>query len=244
MSDEGVSELLGYAVLAGMVITAVVCIASGAGGAIISAAESAGLSEASLAIRSFATTASNVARANNTYYTASEVVVPPGYELIALDGIDDATRFTLSCGNQEIFSAGTGSVRLRSPFRSVVYENGAVFCNDSGMVTVIRKPSIFIAGREGRSLYIFLTAISADSRVIAGGRAVILGVRSAYGENVIQPVEGPITVDVTSACPDGWSAIFREAGFSVKQEGNKVKASAGGISDVCIECTTLQVRFE
>lgn len=241
MSDEGVSELLGYAVLSGVVITAVLCIASGAGGAITSAAGSAGFSEAGLAIRSFSATASDVAHANNTYYIASEIQVPGGYELIALDRQDDVARIAVCSGNREIFAAGAGSIRLRSPFRSVVYEGGAVFGNDSGMVTVVRKPSVFIA--DG-SLYVFLTAVSADTAVVAGGRPVVLNVRAMSGETICQPVEGPVTISMTSTCPDGWFAIFREAGFSVTQEGSKVTAITGGITDVSIDCTTLQLRVE
>ncbi len=241
MNDEGVSELLGYAVLAGMVITAVICIASGAGGAITAAAESARFSEAGLAVRSFAATASDVARVNNTYYTASEVQVPAGYELIALDRLDDVARFVVYRGNREIFAAGAGSIRLRSPFRSVVCEGGAVFGNDSGSVTVIRRPSVFIAGR---SLYIFLTAVSADSAVITGGRPVILDTRALSRESISQPVDSPVTISITSTCPDGWSAAFRETGFPVEQDGGKVTTIIWGVTDVSIDCTTLQVRIE
>jgi hypothetical protein len=245
MSDEGVSELLGYAVLAGMVITAVICIASGAGGAITSAAENAGFSEAALAIRTFAATASDVAHVNNTYFTAAEVRIPAGYKLIALDGLDDIACFAVSCGNREIFAMREGGIRLQSPFRSAIYEGGAVFGNDSGMITVIRKPSVFTVGHvDGRSLYIFITAISVDPMVIADGGAVVLDVRASARQNVSQPADSPVTISVSSACPEGWSAVFRDAGFSVEQEGGTVTAIIGGITDVCIDCATLQVRIE
>jgi hypothetical protein len=113
------------------------------------------------------------------------------------------------------------------------------------MVTVIRKPSIFTTGDgEGRSLYIFLTAIAADSIVAADGGAVVLDVRTSGRQNVSQPAYGPVTISVSSACPEGWSAVFRDAGFSAEQEGSKVTAILGGITDVCIDCATLQVRIE
>jgi hypothetical protein len=245
MSDEGVSELLGYAVLAGVVITAVVFVASGAGGAITSATESAGFSEAAQAVRSLAATASNVARVNNTYFTASEIQVPAGYELLVVDGIDDTARFAVSCGNREVFAAREGSIRLQSPFRSASFEGGAVFGNDSGLATIARKPSIFIASHgEEKSLYIFLTIVSADTCVITGGGPVVLDVRAAPGQNLSQPTGGSVTIAVSSTCPEGWSAALRDAGFTVVQEGGRVTATMGGVTDVCIDCVALQVRVE
>jgi hypothetical protein len=245
MSDEGVSELLGYAILAGMVITAVVCIASGTGGVLVSATESARIAEASLAVRSFAATASNVAHANNTYFTAAEIQVPAGYELMTLDGSNDVASTTISCGGREIFAGRTGSISLRSPFRSVSYEGGAFFSNDSGIVNVIRTPAIFVASQGGdRTLYVFLTVISSNATVIAGSRPVVLDVRAESGRNISQPAGGPVTICLTSMCPDGWSAILREKGFAVGQAGNKVTATLGGITDVCIDCATLRVRAE
>lgn len=245
MSDEGVSELLGYAILAGMVITAVVFLASGAGGAITSATENAGFSEATLAIRSMAATASNVARVNNTYFTAAEIQVPAGYELLALDGNDDVARFAVSCGDREIFAVREGSISLRSPFRSVSFEGGTVFSDESGFVNIARKPSIFIARHgEDATLYIYITALSTDSRVITGSMPAVLDVRTASDQNVSQPAGRPVTIAVSSACPEGWSVVLRDAGFSVEKEGSRVTATMGGITDVCIDCVALQVRVE
>jgi hypothetical protein len=245
MNDEGVSELLGYAILAGMVITAVICIASGTGGVLVSAAESARITEASLAVRSFAATASNVAHANNTYFTAVEIQVPAGYELITLDGPDDIANITVSCGGHEIFAGRTGSISLRSPFRSVSYEGGAIFSNDSGSVNVVRMPSVFTAARGNeRSLYVFLTAISSNASVIAGSKPIVLDVRAESRRNASRTTTGPVTICLTSMCPDGWSAFLREEGFTVEQAGNKVTATIGGITDVCIDCATLRVRVE
>ncbi len=228
-----------------MVITAVVFLASGAGGAITAATESAGFSEATLAVRSLAATASNVARVNNTYFTAAEIQVPAGYELLMLDGNDDVARFAVSCGGREIFVVREGSIRLQSPFRSVSFEGGAVFSNESGLVDVVRKPSVFIARhKEDTTLYIFITALSADSRVVAGSMPVVLGVRAGSGQNVSKSVDGPVTISVSSTCPEGWSAALVDAGFTVGQEGSRVTATRGGITDVCIDCRALQVRIE
>jgi hypothetical protein len=245
MMDDGVSELLGYAILAGMVITAVVFLASGAGGAITTATKSAGFSEATLAVRSLAAMASNVARVNNSYFTAAEIQVPAGYELLTLDGYDDVARFAVSCGGREIFAVREGSIRLQSPFRSVSFEGGAVFRNESGSVDVVREPSIFIARQgEDATLYIFITALSADSRVVMGSTPVILDIRARAGQNVSKPADGQVTLTVSSTSPEGWSAALGDAGFTVRQEGCRVTATMGGITDVCIDSRALQVRIE
>jgi hypothetical protein len=245
MRDDGVSELLGYAILAGMVITAVVFLASGAGGAITVTTESAGFSEARLAVRSLAATASSVARANNTYFTAAEVQVPAGYQLLTLDGNDDAARFAVSCGGGEIFAVREGSIRLQSAFRSVSFEGGAVFSNDSGLVDIVRMPSIFLARHEeDATLYIFITALSTDSRVVTGGTPVVLDIRARSGQNVSKQADGQVTVAISSTCPEGWSAALENMGFTVRQEGSRITATMGGITDVCIDCVALQVRVE
>jgi|AGTN01.1.fsa_nt_gi hypothetical protein len=245
MSDEGVSELLGYSILAGMVITAVIFVASGAGEVITSAVENAGFSEATLAMRSFAAAAANSAHANNTYFTASEVRVPSDYELITLDGDDDIAHFAVSIGNLEVFSTRMGSVSLRSSFRSATFEGGSVFGNDSGAIDVVRKPSIFTTmGGEGKSLYISLIEVSSGTASAPGGRNAILDVKAVAARNVSQPSKDTVTLAISSSCPEGWSAVLRNEGFTVEQKGNKVTARMGGIEDVCIDCTTLQVRIE
>jgi hypothetical protein len=245
MKDDGVSELLGYAILAGTVITAVVFLASGAGGAITAATESAGFSESTLAVRSLAATAANVARVNNTYFTAAEIQVPAGYELLMLDGNDDVARFSVSCGGREIIAVREGSIRLQSLFRSVSFEGGAVFSNDSGLVDIVRKPSIYtVRHGDDTTLFIFITAVSADTRVVTGSVPAVLDIRAGSGQNVSKPVDGPVTISVSSTCPEGWSAILIDAGFTVEQEGGRITATRGGITDVCIDCMALQVRIE
>jgi hypothetical protein len=151
----------------------------------------------------------------------------------------------VSCGNREIFAIREGSVSLRSPFRSIIFEGGAVFGNDSGSVTVIRKPSVFTSRQgEGISLYISLTAISADSCAVQGSRPVVLDVRAESRYNVSQPAGGPVTITVSSTCIEGWSKALRDKGFTIAQDGSKITATIGGVTDVCIDCETLRVRVE
>jgi hypothetical protein len=112
-------------------------------------------------------------------------------------------------------------------------------------VNIIRTPSVFIATNEDeRSLYVFLTTISSNATVIAGSKPVILSVRAESRRNVSQTAGDPVTICLTSLCPGGWSSILRERGFAVEQAGNKVTATIGGVTDVCIDYATLQVRVE
>ncbi len=76
MNDEGVSELLGYAIMIGMVATAVICVTSGAAGVVSSAVKNIGYSEATASVKSLAAIAVDTARANNTCYVAYELQMP------------------------------------------------------------------------------------------------------------------------------------------------------------------------
>jgi hypothetical protein len=86
--------------------------------------------------------------------------------------------------------------------------------------------------------------ISSNASIISGSKPVVLGVRAESRRNVSRLTEGPVTICLSSMCPDGWSASLRERGFAVEQTGNKVTATMGGITDVCIDSATLRVRVE
>ena len=247
MNDEGVSELLGYAILTGVAMTAIICIASGAAGMISSSAGDTGLSEAALSIKSFANTAMDVARENNSFFTIAEVQVPPGYELVALDADDDMARIAIVCEGSVLYDARVGSLRLQSPFRSVASEGGAVFVNDSGSTEIAREPSIFIAGREGgTALYVYLASIATSSSVISGGSTAVLELKAEGHESgrvSVNPA-ATTTIYIWSRGPEGWSTALLEKGFTVTCVGHSVMATKGGISSVCFDRATLRLELE
>ena len=243
--DDGVSEMLGYAILVGIVISAIICLTSGAAGAISSAVEEMGFAEAGLAMRSFAAAAVNTAYNNNTCFTATEVQVPAGYELLALDASDDIARISITCGGQELFSAREGCIRLQSPFRSVTFEGGGAFSNDSGYIDIVQEPPISVALSYGAStLYVNLISVSTESTVIRGGAPAILYARADARRSKIVSVspDANVTISITSREPGGWQRYFEETGFFTAGKGSAITATIGGITDVYIDQTTIQVR--
>ncbi|OPY28522.1 MAG: hypothetical protein A4E28_01455 [Methanocella sp. PtaU1.Bin125] len=245
MNDSGVSELLGYAIIIGMVAIAVICVTTGAAGAIYSSAERIGYSEAKASISSFAAIAVETARANNTCYVAYELQLPPGYELLAMDMRDDIARIGVKLGEEEMPAIRVGSLRLQSPFRSVSFEGGAVVSNDSGIVDMVRKPSIFFASHDGRKeLYVCLVGITADTGSITPGPHAVLQIRvaSQRTESRSVPVPSDAVISISTRDPEGWATLLENAGFTVTIGGNTVVASAGGVTDIHVTSATVQVR--
>ncbi len=245
MNDHGISELLGYAIMIGMVATAVICVTSGAAGAIFSSSERISHSEATASIKSLAAIAMDTARTNNTCYVAYELQMPAGYELLAMDWRDDVPRFGVKLGDEEVPVIRMGSIRLQSPFRSVSFEGGAALGNDSGTIDIVRKPSVFIVSHNGRKgLYVYLVCITADSGTIASGPHAILDIRavSQRSESFSVPVPSDAVIAISSRDPEGWVNFLESEGFAVTNNGNTVTATSGGVSDVHVTCVTLQVR--
>jgi hypothetical protein len=73
---------------------------------------------------------------------------------------------------------------------------------------------------------------------------VVLDIRARSGQNVSKPADGQVTLAISSPCPEGWRAALENMGFTVSQEGCRVTATTGGVTDVCIDCRVLQVRVE
>lgn len=247
MNDRGVSELLGYAIIAGMVATAVICVTSGAGGMIVSSVERIAYNEATSSIESLADVAGETARANNTWDRAYELQAPAGYDLLVVDLHDDVSRLDVKLGDQEAPAIRMGSIRLQSPFRSISFEGGAAFGNDSGMVNVLRRPSVFIASHDGRKeLYVYLVCIEAETGgTPAGGHTVMYArTTSQRSESISVPVPSEAVISITSRDPGGWLKALESRGFAVTCDGSTVTAIAGGVSGVHVTRVTLRVRLE
>jgi hypothetical protein len=245
VNDQGISELLGYAIMIGMVVTAVICVTSGAAGVIYSAAESISHSEAAASLETLAAIAVDVTRTNNTCYVAYELQMPAGYVLLAMDQGDDISRLSVKLGNKEVPAIRTGSIRLQSPFRSVSFEGGAVIGNDSGIVDIIREPSIFVASHDGqKGLYIYLVCIKADTGAISSDSHAILDIRAVSQrlESINVPAPSDTIISVSSRDPEGWAMFLQNEGFTVTCNGNTVTAVSGGVTDVHVTCVMLQVR--
>ncbi len=162
-----------------------------------------------------------------------------------MDRYDDVTRLSVKLGDEEISAIRTGNVRLQSSFRSVSFEGGAVFSNDSGIVSIIRKPSVFSASHDGRKgLYIYLVCIKTDTGVIPTGSHAIFDIRteSQQTESIIAPAPSNAIFSISSRDPDGWIQFLESEGFAVTYNGNTVTAVSGGVSDVHVTYVTLQIK--
>ncbi|CAJ36043.1 hypothetical protein [Methanocella arvoryzae] len=243
----GVSELLGYAILAGVVMIAAIGVSAGAGDLIAASVRYAGLEEATTSMQAFSTAAARSVASSNEYPEALEMIVPQGYDLVLLDGDDDWHAITIWSGGTELTTLRPGSISLRSAFRSSGWEGGGVFVEDGGISKAEQKPAIFTASSPGgqTSLYLSIPCLSADTAVIPQGRSVVLSLRCQSRDDFSWPVPPgqQVTVEVRTDSTDGWKQVLEAQGFSVTTGPDSVRGSRGGISHVRLATAELQVEI-
>ncbi len=243
MDEDAVSELMGYAVLAAVVsIAAVGLLASGAG--LISSSERGmEYSGAISALKGFESMASSVAGDNNTFYVAYEMSVPRGYELLAMDAHDDYRSISIYSGSGKLDSYQMGSIALRSPFRSVSFEGGAVIANDTGIITAERRPAIYALplGSGKKAIYMSIIAISCDSLVRREGPVTLYAKCSLVDATSRSTPEG-ITILVRSGGLEAWEEAFKGCGLSTEYEDGALKATDSEVSEVNVAYYEVKVK--
>jgi hypothetical protein len=177
-----------------------------------------------------------------------EIVIPQGYELVLLDGEDDWRTITVSTGGTEPATLRTGSISLRSAFRSATYEGGGAFVNDSGRCQPARQPSLFTAGRPGgrSSLYICIPCLRVDTAIVPDGRSAVLSLRCGPARDYRWPVApgSRVSVEVKTDCQEGWMQVLENSGFTVRVNGDTVTGTIGGINDVRLTTVELYVGLQ
>lgn len=244
MNDEAVSEILGYAILAGVVIVAVAGISTGATDLIAGSLRQAALSNTVSMTGSFNNIVSEVVASDNTYGTAFELFPPQGYELTATDRYDDFRTVDIYAGDERRMSIRTGSFSLGSGFRGTVYEGGAVISGDRDCAEMVRKPSVFIEGTAGHlSLYVCLTGLSIDSWSSGTGMPAIMSIRFAERETREWPVPSGTGTKLIIKTGDtrAWKEFMENEGFSVTVNDDIVTASTGGVTDVHVSYTIVRI---
>jgi hypothetical protein len=243
--DEiGVSEILGYTVLVGVVSLAAIGLMTAGMGMLQATENSMEFSGSSGALCSLAQAASAAAETNNTFESVHEMNVPSGYDLIVLDENDDSSALDIYSGYTPMASFRIGSIKMRSPFRSVTFEGGAVIANDSGNIQYLRSPSIrLVRSADGKNA-IYINIVSAFSGTFTdSGGAVDIGVRS---NSVIVKkfnTEGSVTsIYILCSEPAIWERELIDAGFETSYQDGKLKAVSSEVSNVYVTCANIDFR--
>lgn len=242
--DRGVSEILGYTVLVAVVSLAAIGLMSAGMGVLQSTESGMELSGSSGALCSLAQAASTAAETNNTFYSVHEMSVPTDYDLEVHDRNDDSSVVDIYSGDTLLESLRMGSVRLRSPFRSITLEGGAVTSNDSGDMRYLRSPSIHLVKLPGGAQILYLNIISVLSETFTDcGGTVNLGVRCDSVSIKKFNTEGSVvTVYVSCGEPSAWERELKEAGFTISYRGGDMKAISSEVSDVYVTCANVELK--
>lgn len=242
--DRGVSEILGYTVLVGVVSLAAIGLMS-AGMGMLQATESGmEFSGSSGALCSLAQAASAAAETNNTFYSVHEMGVPSGYDLELHDRNDDTSVVDIYSGDMSLASFRMGSVKMRSPFRSITYEGGAVTSNDSGSIQYLRSPPIrLVRAADGKNtVYLSVVSVLSGTFTDSGG-TVNIGVRcDSVITKKLNTQGSVVTLYVSCGEPLIWERELKEAGFSTSYQGGRLKAVSSEVSNVYVTCAN--VDFE
>jgi hypothetical protein len=206
---------------------------------------SAELSEAAHSVSALSHIASQSIATDNEYPEALEIVIPQDYDLVMLDKADDWRTLKIEAGGSELASLRTGSISIRSAFRSASYEAGGVFVDDPDGSRIEQKPSVFVAGKPGgrMSLYITVPCMSGDTTLVPSGRHTILALRCKSLQDYKWPLSPgtQVSVEIRTSSPDGWKQVLESQGFTVTMSDDTVRGTRGGIDDVYL--TTAQLHI-
>ncbi len=239
-----VSEILGYTVLVAVVSLAAIGLMSAGIGMLQSTEGGMEFSGSAGALCSLAQAASAAAETNNTFYSVHEMSVPSGYDLEVHDRNDDSSVVDIYSDDTLLESLRMGNVRLRSPFRSITFEGGAVTSNDSGNMRYLRSPSIHLVKSTGYANIIYLDMVSVLSSTFTDcGGTLNIGVRCDSITTKKLNTEGSVvTVYVSCGEPSAWERELKEAGFITNYQDGRLKAVSSEVSHVYVTCAN--VDFE
>ena len=244
-NDDAVSELMGYTVLVAIVSIAAVGLLAGGMGTLTATEKKMELTGSVNSLKSFASLAETAVETNNTFFAARELSVPPGSDLLVKDKHDDFRYLSIYNGNQQLAFLQFGSIGIRSPFRSVSFEGGAVISNDTGQVTGELPPAIYTikVSPSTQALYISIISISSDSFVRHSGPATLY-VRCTSVTPMIWHLNGSPSVIVRAASDNAraWGEKLEECGFSVTYGDGSIKATDNQITDVYVTYSEVEVK--
>ncbi|WP_174590434.1 hypothetical protein [Methanocella conradii] len=241
--EDAVSELLGYAVLAAVVSIAAAGLLAGSMGVISSSERGMEYSGSISAFKGLEGIVSFVVEDDNTFYVAYEMSVPRGYELLAMDVHDDYRSISIYSGSSRLAFLPMGSIALRSPFRTISFEGGAVISNDTGLVKAESAPAIhaipLASGKK--ALYMSITAVSCDSFVRREG-PITLYVKCSSSEAISWGVPEGLTIWVRSGDLKAWKDSFDGCGLTTAYEGGALKATSNEVSEIHVVYSEVKVE--
>jgi hypothetical protein len=235
--DGGVSELMGYTVLVAVVSIAAAGLLTGCMATLAGTEKQLEFSCAGASLKSLGNIMAGAVESNNTFYTAFEMSVPEGYDLIVKNRNDDFRSIGIYEDDRAVAFLLLGSIRLESPFRTGTFEGGAVSMNDSGTGTCWTFPVFHAIERyDGRkALYISAISVSSDSFVAHSGPITLrIRCRSVDTFEAHGSSGHPMTVKVESSDGPAWKERLEKCGFNVKYEDGTIIATLGEAADVYV----------
>lgn len=245
--DSAMSELMGYTVLVAVVSIAAVGLLAGSMSSASAVEKRMELSGSAYSLKSFAGMADSAIGENNTYYAACAMGIPSGYELIVLDRHDDFRSISIYSGSNMLTYLPSGSVSVRSPFRSASFEGGAVLSNDSGLAAMEKSPAVYVMdlGSGKKALYVSIASVSCDSSVLRGSAATIYAKCSSVKPMRWDVADGSaIALRVRSGEPEAWGEYLERCGFNVSYEDGEAVATIGEVSYVYAAYAEVGVKVE
>jgi hypothetical protein len=239
MRDDAVSELLGYTLVVAIVCIAVMALMSASMGAVAYYGSSVEKMSSDSGIGGLADIAIEVSSSNDTYYSIYGLYAPPSYTFISRDSADDVRSLSIYDDGTLLTTARTGSLGLYSEFRDTVFAGGSTFSNDSGSISVLSGPRIYVTSSQDgkRSLYLDLTSVRSATWASPEGCNTNVAIRSVSTFVQDFPVKDGHKVKIVFRGLPGWGEALERQGFIL----NGDSAFSTGISSVHVTVCTIEV---
>ncbi|BAI62641.1 conserved hypothetical protein [Methanocella paludicola SANAE] len=245
IDDAGVSELMGYTVLVAVVSIASVALLAGSMGTLSASEKQLEFQGSAASLRSFGDLMAGIIESNNTFDTAFEMAVPSGYVLAVRDRHDDFRSMSIYSNSAPLAYLPMGSVALDSPFRSVIFEGGAIISNDTGLVSSEISPCVRAAALPSgrKALYFTIVSISADTYIGHSGPETMYARCVSIKPLAFHvPAGSRAVIYVRSGDLPAWEEAFERCGLAVTYENGAVKASSTEVSDIYITYAEAEIH--
>lgn len=234
--DRGVSEVVGFVIVFGLIIGSVGILYVSGFGAMNDFREVEQSRNTARALDAMAENFADLARNDGVAGRTSELNLRGG----AIQTVEDETNVTVTVSNDTVFDDSIGALTYEHDDRTFAYHGGGVFRATDAGGFALREPSVECTEVDGeRRAILSLVVVRGDEvRVIAsGGRKITATKRNTIVETG-DKVE--ITVEDGSTYDEAWNRTLTDAGWTPTATG-----------DVAFECdadhsvvriTTIRVR--
>jgi hypothetical protein len=200
--DKGVSEMVGYIIMFGIVIAAVTLIYTSGMPMVEQTSETAALQSMKTSFISLQSNVKKVALDQSPVRTMKFNLIKGS---IGAKKSPEAGWLNVTVDGNPPYNLSFGNIEYTIGSKKVIYENGAVIESTPGGSIIISDPPIFNCSGD-----VFISVINVSGDFSAGGGIAEMHLR--HGNTTVYPRQEnvPVTVTIASSYQDAWDRYLNE----------------------------------